>query len=355
MSKRTLMKGTVAIGEAAIRAGCRNYFGYPITPQSELLEYMAEQLPKRGGVFVQSESELAGISMVHGAAATGQRSMTSSSSPGISLMQEEISTIASAELPVVIVNVTRGSPGLGRITPAQSDYNQACKGGGQGDYKLIVLTPASVQEMAELTSLAFHLADKYMTPAMILGDAFAGQMMESIDEEALNPKFEEPEKPWAATGVKDGKRHMVLTAPFTDAELITLNERLQAKYRLIAENETRWEEYRAEDADILLVAFGTPSRFAKAAINSLRDDGYRVGLIRPITVCPYPYQVINEYAKHVSFFLDIEMNEGQMLEDVRLAVNGQCPVHFLGGGGGKLTPPDVIVAHVKELCGGDKI
>ena len=354
MSKRIPMKGTVAIGEAAIRAGCRNYFGYPITPQSELLEYMAEQLPKRGGVFVQSESELAGISMVHGAAATGQRSMTSSSSPGISLMQEEISTIASAELPVVIVNVTRGSPGLGRITPAQSDYFQACKGGGQGDYKLIVLTPASVQEMAELTSLAFHLADKYMTPAMILGDAFAGQMMESIDEEALNPKYPEPEKPWAVTGVKDGVRHMVLTAPFTDPELITLNERLQAKYRLIAENETRWEEYRAEDAEVLLVAFGTPSRFAKSAVNNLREAGYKVGLIRPITVSPYPYKVISEYASKVKFFLDIEMNEGQMLEDVRLAVNGKCPVHFLGGGGGKLTPPDVIIDHVKKLCGGEE-
>lgn len=353
MSKKILMKGTVAIGEAAIRAGCRNYFGYPITPQSELLEYMAEQLPKRGGVFVQSESELAGISMVHGAAATGQRSMTSSSSPGISLMQEEISTIASAELPVVIVNVSRGSPGLGRITPAQSDYFQACKGGGQGDYKLIVLTPASVQEMAELTSLAFHLADKYMTPAMILGDAFAGQMMESIDESSLDPKYEEPEKPWAVTG-NNGTRHMVLTAPFTDPELIELNERLQAKYRLIAQNETRWEEYKVEDAKLIITAFGTPSRFAKAAINALREEGYNVGLIRPITVSPFPYDVINYYADKADAFLDIEMNEGQMLEDVRLAVNGKKPVFFLGGGGGRLTPPDIIVEHIKEIYGGLK-
>lgn len=353
MSKKLLMKGTMAIGEAAIRSGCRCYFGYPITPQSELLEYMAAELPKRGGVFVQSESEIAGISMVHGAAATGKRAMTSSSSPGFSLMQEGLSNLASAEVPAVVVNISRGGPGLGRITPAQSDYFQATKGGGHGDYRLIVLAPASVQEMAQLTGLAFHLADKYRNPALILGDAFIGQMMESIDEDALNPVFPEDEKPWAATGVKDGERHMVLTAPFTDAELITLNERLREKYAAIAENETRWEEYRAEDAEILMVAFGTPSRFAKAAINTLRSEGIRAGLIRPITVCPFPYGVIEKYAKKVKYLLDIEMNEGQMLEDVRLAANGACPVRFLGGGGGKLTPPDVIAAYVRDTLGGD--
>lgn len=352
MANRILIKGNEAIGEAAIRAGCMYYFGYPITPQSELLEYMAVNLPKRGGVFVQSESELAGINMVYGAAATGKRAMTSSSSPGISLMQECISYLASAELPAVIVNISRGGPGLGRITPAQSDYFQAVKGGGHGDYNIIVFTPSSVQEMAECTSLAFTLADKYRTPVMILGDAFVGQMMESIDSAALDPKEEVTEKTWAARGAVDGIQNLVLSAPFTNEELFILNRKLQKKYRLIEEKETRFEAYMTDDAEVVIVAFGIVSRFSKSAINVLRSQGLKVGLLRPITVFPFPSSIIRDLSSRVKFFLDIEMNEGQMLQDVKLAVNGTVPVHFFGSGGGKYTTPLDIVAEVKRIYGG---
>ncbi len=354
MVNRILIKGNDAIGEAALRAGCRYYFGYPITPQSELLEYMAVNLPKRGGVFLQSESELAGVSMVYGAAATGKRAMTSSSSPGISLMQECISYLASAELPAVIVNISRGGPGLGRITPAQSDYFQAVKGGGHGDYNMIVFTPASVQEMAECTSLAFTLADRYRTPVMILGDAFVGQMMESIDPGVLDPKEDIPEKPWAARGAVGGKQNLILSAPFTNEELVALNRRLQAKYRQIEERETRYEAYRTDDAELVIVAFGIVSRFSKAAINTLREQGYKVGLLRPITVFPFPSEVIRELSRRVRLFLDIEMNEGQMLQDIKLAVNGSVPVHFFGGGGGKYTTSREIIAEVQRIYGGER-
>lgn len=348
MGKKILIKGNEAIGEAAIRANCMYYFGYPITPQSELLEYMAAQLPQRGGVFLQSESELAGASMVYGAAATGHRAMTSSSSPGISLMQETISYLASAELPAVIVNVSRGGPGLGRIVPAQSDYNQAVKGGGHGDYHMIVLTPASVQEMAECSSLAFELADKYRTPVMILGDAFVGQMMESIDEESLNPKSKPEEKSWAARGVTDGKRNMVLSAPFTNEELVVMNRKLQAKYLEIEKNETRYEEYKTDDAEIILVAYGIVSRFCKAAIETLREQGFKVGLLRPITVFPFPTDPIAKLANKAKAILTVEMSEGQLVDDVRLAVNGKTRVDFFGSGGGKYTTPDEIVEKVKK-------
>ncbi len=353
MAKRILIKGNEAIGEAALRSGCRYYFGYPITPQSELLEYMAVNLPKRGGVFVQSESELAGVSMLYGASAVGRRAMTSSSSPGISLMQECISYLASAELPAVIVNISRGGPGLGRITPAQSDYFQAVKGGGHGDYNMIVLTPASVQEMAECTSLAFTLADRYRTPVMILGDAFVGQMMEAIDPAALEPLEEEKEKPWAARGAARGKQNLILSAPFTNEELVVLNRKLQDKYRLIEEKESRWEPYRADDAEIVLVAFGIVSRFCKAAVDMLRRDGLKVGLLRPITVFPFPSGAIRKLAGRARAFLDIEMNEGQMLQDVKLAVNGAVPVDFFGGGGGVYTTPREIAAEIKRRYGGE--
>lgn len=356
MARKILMKGNDALGEAAIRAGCRYYFGYPITPQNELMEYMAVHLPKTGGVFIQSESELAGISMVYGASAAGMRAMTSSSSPGISLMQEGISYLASAELPAVIVNISRGGPGLGRIIPAQSDYFQATKGGGHGDYHMIVLTPNSVQEMAELTSLSFGLADKYRIPVMILGDAFIGQMMESIDPQALEPKEAMPEKPWAARGTENGEQHLVMSAPYTNEELIVLNRRLSSKYQTIAELETRYEEYRLEDAEIVLVAFGIVSRFCKEAVDILREEGHKVGLLRPITVFPYPKQPLAELAdkEQVRAFLCIEMNEGQMLEDVQLAVNGKKQVDFLGGGGGLVTPPDKIADRVRNTYFGGK-
>ncbi|MDF2570808.1 MAG: 2-oxoglutarate ferredoxin oxidoreductase subunit alpha [Sporomusa sp.] len=346
------MKGNEALGEAAIQAGCRYYFGYPITPQSELLEYMAVNLPKRGGVFVQSESEIAGIGMLYGASASGKRAMTSSSSPGISLMQETISYLCSAELPGVIVNVSRGGPGLGRIRPAQSDYFQATKGGGHGDYHLIVLAPASVQEMAKLATLAFDLSDKYRNPVMILGDGIVAQMMESVDLDSLKKVEQLPEKPWAVTGPKGRGQNLVLSAPFTDPELEVLNQKLTAKYQEIAEQEVRYEEVMTEDADVILVAFGIVSRFSKAAIAELREQGIKVGLIRPITLFPFPYDIINKRADKTKLFLDIEMNEGQMLEDVKLAINGKAKVEFFGGGGGKLTPPNEIAAKVKELIAG---
>jgi 2-oxoglutarate ferredoxin oxidoreductase subunit alpha len=354
MAEKVLMKGNEALGEAAIRAGCRYYFGYPITPQSELLEFMASNLPKRGGVFVQSESEIAGISMVYGAAASGMRAMTSSSSPGVSLMQEGISYLASSELPAVIVNVSRGGPGLGRITPAQSDYFQATKGGGHGDYHLLVLSPASVQEMADLVTLAFELGDKYRIPAMILGDGIIGQMMEPVEFKEPVDLKDLPEKPWAATGPLNRKRNLVLSAPFTDPELVVLNEKLNAKYKELAEKETRYEEYMTEDAEVIIVAFGVMSRFSKAAIESLRNQGIKAGLIRPITLFPFPSKVIAQRAEQVKAFLTTEMNEGQMIEDVKLAVNGKVPVEFLGGGGGKITTPKDIENKVKQMvCGGD--
>lgn len=349
MTGKILMKGNEVIGEAAIRAGCRYYFGYPITPQNEILEYMAINLPKCNGVFVQSESELAGISMVYGAAASGKRAMTSSSSPGISLMQEGISYMASAELPAVIVNITRGGPGLGRITPAQSDYFQATKGGGHGDYHILVFAPASVQEMADLTSLAFELADKYRMPAMILGDGIIGQMMEPVAlKKPINLQDLSP-KPWAAIGTKDGKRHLVLSAPFTDEKLVALNEKLSKKYKEIAEKEICFEDYMTEDSDIIIVAFGIVSRFSKEAIENLRMEGYKVGLIRPITLYPFPSKIIREKAEKVKAFLTVEMNEGQMIEDVKLAVNGKATVGFLGGGGGKITLPSDIENKIKQM------
>ncbi len=350
--KRKLMKGNEAIGEAAIRAGCRFYFGYPITPQTELLEYMAVNLPKHNGVFLQSESELAAISMVYGAAASGERAMTSSSSPGISLMQEGLSYLASAELPALIVNISRGGPGLGRITPAQSDYFQATKGGGHGDYRLIVLAPFSVQEMADLTFLSFELADKYKTPVMLLGDGIIGQMMESVElKEALKPEAI-PAKPWATTGPLNRKRNLVLSAPFTDKELIALNERLTVKYKKIALEETRWEEYCTDDAEAIIVGFGIMGRFAKAAVNNLRKEGYRAGLIRPITLSPFPSKIIEQRSKQTQVILTVEMNEGQMIEDVRLAVKGQVPVEFFGGGGGKIITYLDIENKVKNLLNG---
>jgi len=349
MPEERLMKGNEAIAESAIRAGCRFYSGYPITPQSEILEYMAANLPKRGGIFIQSASEIEGINIVYGASSAGLRAMTSSSSPGISLMQEEISYLASAELPVVVVNITRGGPGLGRITPAQSDYFQATKGGGHGDYHLIVLAPASVQEMADLTVLAFDLADKYRIPVMILGDGTIGQLMENV---TLADQIDGPSpssKGWAVNNDPVRKRNLVLSAPFTDQELVELNEKLSKKYYIIKENETRWEEYQTENAQYLIVAFGISSRFAKAAIEELRKEGIKTGLIRPISLYPFPSEVISEKSANLKGVITVEMNEGQMVEDVKLAVYNKCPVHFLGRGGGELFTPDKIVEFVKNL------
>ena len=339
MVTRTMMKGNEAIGEGALRAGCRFYFGYPITPQNELLEYMARKLPAAGGCFLQSESELAGASMLYGAVAAGKRAMTSSSSPGISLMQETISYLASAELPAVIVNITRGSPGLGRITPAQSDYNQATKGGGHGDYNILVFAPSSVQEMLDLTILAFELGDRYRIPAMILGDGIVGQMMESVT--LPDPIKSLPSKPWAVGGCSGRGRNLVISAPFTDGELIGLNQRLQAKYSLIRQQEQRVELICMEDAEYIMVAFGIVSRLAHSAVESLREQGYRVGMIRPVTLWPFPEEVFQKYA-NARGYLVVEMNEGQMLLDVKLALNGRAPVKHFGQGGGWVPSPQSI-------------
>lgn len=350
MTKRMMMKGNEAIGFGAITAGCRYYFGYPITPQTELLEYMATNLPGVGGVFLQSESEVAGINMVYGAAATGQRVMTSSSSPGVSLMQEGMSYLASAELPALIVNVTRSSPGLGRVAPSQADYFQATRGGGHGDYRTPVLAPASVQEMFSLTIQAFEIADTYRTPVMLLADAIGGQMMESFELPEVAPDSLPP-KPWAPTGEPGRPRNKVLSAPYTDDDLIALNRRLQAKYREIAARETRWQEEFLDDAEVVVTAFGTSARITEAAVDAARARGLKVGFIRPITLWPFPSAPYEKIRGKVSDVLVVEMNEGQMMEDVALAMNGTARLHFEGCGGGRVPRTEEVLNRLAAIMG----
>lgn len=352
MSK-VLMKGNEAIGEGAIRAGCRHFFGYPITPQSELPHYLAKRMPEVGGVFLQAESETSSINMVYGAAGAGLRVMTSSSSPGLSLMQEGISYLVGAELPCVIVNVMRGGPGLGNIAPAQSDYFQAVKGGGHGDYKLIVLAPASVQEVIDMMQLAFDLGDKYRTPVMVVGDGIIGQMMEPVElaDEVMVPEI--PAKPWAASGLRGREKNNIINSLYIVPEdCEDLNKKLFAKYQIIASEETRWEEYQLEDAEIVLTGFGTAARIAKSVVDKARAEGIKAGLIRPITLWPFPTEVYARAAQTAQQFLCIEMSMGQMLEDVRLAVNGQRPVHFYGRSGGMVPLAKDVFAEVKKLLGG---
>lgn len=327
---KVLMKGNEAIGEAAIRAGCRYFFGYPITPQSELPHYLARRLPEEGGIFLQAESEIAAINMVYGAAGAGARVMTGSSSPGISLKQEGISYLCAAELPCVIVNVVRGGPGLGGIQAAQSDYFQATKGGGHGDYRLIVFAPASVQEMVQLTMEAFDLADQYRNPVMILGDGVLGQMMEPVDYEipGAGKVFD---KPWATNGTGGCRDANKVYTLFLDPDKLEQhNMVLQAKYRRIGEAEVRSATYLVGDADIVLVAYGITARVCRAAVNQARENGIRAGLIRPISLWPFPTEVIRKQAQTSRSFLTVEISAGQMVEDVRLAVNGAAPVHFYG-------------------------
>jgi len=348
MGERLLMKGTEALAEAAIQAGCRYFFGYPITPQNEVPEYMSRRMPKVGGVFLQAESEVAAINMVYGAAAAGARVMTSSSSPGISLKQEGISYIAAAELPCVIVNIVRGGPGLGGIQPAQSDYFQATKGGGHGDYRLIVLAPSGVQEMVELMGDAFDLADLYRNPVMVIGDGILGQMMEPVEFKPRTPR-ELPPKDWALTGRKGKNRRIITSAKLTVEELAGLNAAMQAKYAEITAKETRYEAYMADDAELIIVAYGTMARVAKTAIKHARNEGIKLGLIRPITLWPFPSKVLNQAADSAKGFLTVEMSCGQMVEDVRLAVNGKKPVHFLGQIGG-IGPTYIdVLAKVREI------
>lgn len=345
------MKGNEAIAEAAIRAGCQAYFGYPITPQSEILEYLTDQGRKRGMIVLQAESEVASINMIYGAAGAGARAMTSSSSPGISLMQEGLSYIACAELPCLVVNINRGGPGLGTIQPSQGDYFQAVKGGGHGDYKLIVLAPASVQEMADAVFDAFDLADKYRNPVMLLADGALGQMMEKVEFREYDPKDRVPVKPWATTGkTPDRERNIITSLHIQPEKMEEINLHLQKKYRMIVDNEVRYEVVHGDDAEYLVVAYGLVARIAHKAVELARAEGIRAGLLRPKTLFPFPSLILRELADKVDGMLVVEMNAGQMLEDVRLAVEGRVPVEFYGRMGGIIPSPEEIVKALKKLA-----
>jgi 2-oxoglutarate/2-oxoacid ferredoxin oxidoreductase subunit alpha len=342
-----LMKGNEALAEAAFRAGMQAYFGYPITPQSEVIEYLMAEQPKHDCVVLQAESEVAAINMVFGASGAGARVMISSSGPGISLMQEGISYMASAQLPCLVVNVQRGGPGLGTIQPSQGDYFQAVKGGGHGDYHLLVLAPASVQEMADFVFEGFRLAEKYRTPAMILTDGALGQMMEKLEMPAKG-SLPYPDTSWATKGKQNGQERNFITSLFMQPEKMEeVNLHLQEKYRLMEANEVRFEEFDVEDADVLLVAFGLVARICEKAMQLAREKGLRVGLLRPITLFPYPSKRLAELSSKVSAVLTVEMNSGQMLEDVRLAVEGRCPVHFKGRMGGMIPSPEEVLEAIE--------
>ena len=352
----TLMKGNEAIAHAAIRCGCDGYFGYPITPQSEVLETLAAEKPweTTGMVVLQAESEVASINMVYGGAATGKKVMTSSSSPGISLMQEGISYMAGAELPALIVNVSRGGPGLGTIQPSQADYFQTVKGGGHGDYRLITLAPASVQEMADFVDLAFELAFRYRNPAMILSDGAIGQMMEKVVLPPFKPRRTEEEIarecPWATTGrIGMRKPNVITSLELRSEEMEQNNLRIQAKYKVIEEKEVRFEEYRTEDAEYLIVAFGSAARIAKKVIAIAREQGIKVGLLRPITLWPFPTKKIAQLGKRMKGILSLEINAGQMIEDIRLAVECSVPVRWYGRLGGIIPEPEEVVDEIKKM------
>ena len=352
MAERVLMKGNEAIAEAAIRAGCRHYFGYPITPQTEIAAYMAKKMPKIGGVFLQAESEIASINMVYGAAAAGVRVMTSSSSPGISLKAEGLSYIAGSDVPALVVNVQRGGPGLGGIQPSQSDYFQATKGGGHGDYRMIVLAPASVQEMASLTIKGFNLADKYLMTSMILADGTIGQMMEPISFE--DAEIETYEKPWALTGTKGKRAHNVVNSLYLKPdELEVKNFQRYERYKIVEENEPMWEEFMMEDAEYCVVAFGIASRVAKNAVVAARNEGIKVGLIRPITLWPFPKKAMEAAADKVKGFISVELNMGQMIEDIKLYTQCKRPVALCNRCGGMIPSPDEVLASIRRAQKGE--
>ena len=349
MSSKVLMKGNEAIAEAAIRCGCRYFFGYPITPQTEVSEYFAKKMPKVDGLCLQAESEVAAINMTMGAAASGVRVITSSSSPGIALKSEGISYIAGCDLPCVIVNVQRASPGLGGIQPSQQDYYQATRGVGHGDLRLLVFAPSSVQEMAQLTAEAFDLADLYRMPAMILADGALGQMMEPVDFGAI-PTRELPPKDWAACGHENKRERNVVNSLYIDPPVLEkiIHERY-ARYAKAEAEETRYEEYMTEDADIVLVAFGITARVCRSAVVAARAEGLKVGILRPITLWPFPKGAISDIAARTKAILTVEMSMGQMVDDVRLAVNGKCPVEFYGRTGGIIPTPDAVLAKLREM------
>ena len=347
MNKRILMSGNEALAEGAIRAGCRYYFGYPITPQSEIAAYMAKRMREVQGIFLQAESELAAINMVYGAASAGARTMTSSSGPGISLKQEGISYLAGAELPAVIVNVMRGGPGLGNIAPSQSDYFQATRGGGHGDYHLVVLAPSSVQEMADLTYLAFDLADKYRNPVMILADAILAQMMEGVNFQ--NGVKDIPIKNWAVDGARKRDANIIRSLYLQEGVLEEHNRHLQEKYARMRFQEMRYESFRVKGADLLIIAYGSMARLSMEVVNKFAERGVKIGLLRPISLWPFPYVVIEKLIDEIKLVLVVEMSEGQMLEDVELAVGRKVPVHFYGRLGGGVPTPLEITEKIESL------
>jgi len=351
MADKVLMKGNEAIAEAAILAGCRHYFGYPITPQTEIAAYMAKKMPKIGGTFLQAESEIAAINMVYGVSSTGKRVMTSSSSPGIALKSEGLSYLAGADLPALVINVQRGGPGLGGIQPSQSDYFQATRAGGHGDFRMLVLAPASVQEMAELTVKGFDLADKYRMTAMILADGTMGQMMEPVSLDFA--EGEKVEKPWATTGTGMAREHNIVNSLYlSPEELEKTNFERYERYAYIEENEAMWEEYMVEDADIVVAAFGIAARVSKNAINEARKQGIKVGLIRPITLWPFPKAAFAKAANTAKAFLSVELSMGQMIEDVRLATECKVPVTLCNRVGGMIPSPEQVLEAIVNIANG---
>ena len=352
MAERVLMKGNEAIAEAAIQAGCRHYFGYPITPQTEVAAYMAKKMPKIGGVFLQAESEVASINMVYGAAAAGARVMTSSSSPGISLMGEGLSYIAGSDVPAFVVNVQRGGPGLGGIQPSQSDYFQATRGGGHGDYHMIVLAPASVQEMASLTVQGFNLADKYSMIAMILADGTIGQMMEPISFEDV--EVEHYDKPWALTGTECKRKHNIVNSLYLQPDVLEKkNFERYEKYKVVEASEALHESYLMDDADVCVVAFGIAARVAKNAVVAARGEGIKAGMIRPITLWPFPKQALSQAADQVKSFLSVELSMGQMVEDIQLATGCRRPVSLCNRVGGMIPSPDQVLESIRKAAKGE--
>ena len=348
MSERILICGNEALAEAAIIAGVDAYFGYPITPQNEVTVFMSRRMPEEGRVFLQCESELAAINMVFGAAATGKRAMTSSSSPGISLMQEGMSYLAGAELPAVVVNVMRGGPGLGNIAPSQGDYFQATRGGGHGDYRTIVLGPSSVQELADCMPLAFDMADMYRTPVVVLADGILGQMMEPVVLDK-KPQRKLPPKDWALTGAKGREQNIVRSLWLKEGALEQLNYKLQARYEQIQKNEVLCEQYEVDDAEIVVVAYGVAARIVRSAVEKARQEAIKAGWIRPITLWPFPTEQVSRAADQMRIFLTVEMSCGQMVEDVRLAVAGKAPVLFFGRAGGGVPTVDEVLEKIEQL------
>ena len=346
---KKLMNGNSACAESAVLSGCTCYFGYPITPQTELLEYMSARMPELGRVFIQAESEVASINMVYGAASAGQRVMTASSGPGVSLMQEGFSYLAGSELPCVVVDVVRGGPGLGNIAPEQSDYFALVKGGGHGNYKNLVLAPASVQEMADLTMLAFELADRYRNPAVVLTDGFIGQMMEPLELQAR--EIELPGKPWAVRGTAETRKNLISSIYLEPDELEAHVRKLDDKYKKAAEVEPRYELYCAEDPEVLLVGYGITSRVLRTVVDVARKEGLRAGLFRPITLWPFPAEALRKAARRAQMVLVVEMSTGQMVEDVRLALDGRVDVEFYGRAGGNVPLADEVRKELSERMG----